>query len=667
MLNRTDHDGTVVGSGSVPDVERLEEQGSGAEMLSAGPRSRPVLALVAASAAVLALLLALLLGGGRPQAAPEGLPDAGALTGWALPLAKVAFDVAGVGTIGFLLVAAVLISTAAGSGLPHGRLSPLALRATRAASWWAAGWCATTLAVLVLSLSNIVGVPIASALSMPMLRSLPWTVPLSKSLLVTAVACLAVAGFTRRTVTRRGAGVLLLLAVAALVPALFTGHAAATTDHDLATSSLVVHVVGASLWVGGLLALLICVRADERVLVTALPRFSNLALGCFVVVGFSGALSALLRLGPSASTWFSSYGALLVAKAGSLVLLGWLGLVHRRRGVPALLAGRPRSFLRLAAGEVVIMAAVIGLAVALGRTPAPASAAAARSESVPTHGLGHDTLSWEVLPWSPASILTTWRPDAVVLTAVGLAAAAYFLGVRRLARRGQPWPRRRTASAMAGLAITTLALCGGLASYSTALFSIQVAQVLVLSTVVPILLTLGMPLTLVSQARPGHRSLLTGKAARALANPVNGLSLLVAAFIGLYATPLFEISLRYFTLHLLANVLALACGLAFFWSVMGVDEVPERHGLADRVLSVSAFLLFLTAFGVVLVASDDLYGARWFTELDWRWVNPEADQRRGGALVWAFTLGLAACTLPVLWAQSRRTESIGADADQGRA
>ena len=616
-------------------------------------RLGPGLAVAAAAAAMIA---ALLLGGGRPRPAPDGLPDAGLVTGWALPLAKVAFDVAAIGTIGYLLVAAVLVGAADRIDQPDGRLSPVSLRATRAASRWAAGWCAATLAVLVLSLSDIVGVPVGRLLSQPALGNLTWTVPLSRSLMLTLSACLILAGFARRTVTRVGAGVLLVLAVAALLPVLFTGHAATTTDHDLATSSLVVHVVAAALWVGGLLAMLVCARADSYVLAAALPRFSTLALACFVLVGFSGALSAFVRLGPSAQTWVSPYGALLLAKASALVVIGWLGWEHRHRTVPAVLVGRPRAFLRLAGGEVVLMAGAIGLAVALGRTPTPTVAGA---DSVPPHGSGHATLSWEVLPLSAARVLTEWRLDAIVITAVGLAVVAYLSAVGRLARRGQNWPVRRTYFAMAAFATAAFALCGGLASYSTALFSMQVTQLLVMATVVPLLLTLGMPMTLALQVRadtdaiasPNPRHLAWGHTAKVLGNPVNGLLLLVAVIVGLYATPLFEMSLRHFTVHLLANGLALGGGLAFFWPVLGVDVLSERRVLKDRLIVMAAFLFFLAAFGAVLVGSDGLYGARWFTELGWSWADPALDQMRGGAVVWAFALGLTPSTLLILLAQ----------------
>jgi cytochrome c oxidase assembly factor CtaG len=612
-----------------------------------------ILAL-AGAAAVVALVMALLLGGGRPQAAPDGLPDAGPVTGWALPLARMAFDAGAIGSIGCLLVAAVLV--VGGNGI-DGRLSPPARRATRAASWWAAGWCGATLAVLLLSMSDLVGLPVSRILSLPMLRSLPWTVPLSRSLVLTVVATLALAGLARWTVTRTGAVALLILAIAALLPVLFTGHAATAADHDLATSSLIVHVVAATLWVGGLLALLVYARTDADLLAAALPRFSTLALGCFVLVAFSGALSAVVRLGSSPQAWVSSYGALLVAKSAALVLLGWLGREHRSRTLPALLAGRPRAFLRLAGGEVVLMAAVVGLAVALGRTPAPALAGA-----VP-HASRHPSLSWEVLPLSPARILTEWRPDAIVLSAVGIAAVAYLAAVRLLSQRGQRWPARLTASAMSGLAAATFALCGGLATYATALFSMQVTQLLVMATVVPVLLALGKPLTLIHEVRgnaetsaadPGVAHPLVRKAAGVLSNPVNGLLVLVSVLVGLYTTPLFEMSLRSFPLHLLANLMALAAGTAFFWPVLRVDALTERPALTNHTMVVAALFGLLAVFGAVLVTTDGLYGARWFdTELGWSWSDPVVDQRRGGAVVWAFALGLVPFMLLVRRVRSR--------------
>ena len=84
-------------------------------------------------------LAALALTGGLPQAVPEGLPDAGALTGWALRIVSLLATVAAVGTVGSLVVAAVLLPARSDGGLvAAGR------RAASAAGRWATGWAVLT-------------------------------------------------------------------------------------------------------------------------------------------------------------------------------------------------------------------------------------------------------------------------------------------------------------------------------------------------------------------------------------------------------------------------------------------------------------------------------------------------------------------------------------------
>jgi putative copper export protein len=103
-------------------------------------------------------------------------------------------------------------------------------------------------------------------------------------------------------------------------------------------------------------------------LAVALPRFSALALGCFVAVAGSGAVSAWTRLEQPEQLWTTGYGGLLLAKAAALALLGGAGWLHRRRSLPGVAAGDRGAFVRLAAAEVGLMGVALGLAVALSRT-----------------------------------------------------------------------------------------------------------------------------------------------------------------------------------------------------------------------------------------------------------------------------------------------------------
>jgi putative copper resistance protein D len=197
-----------------------------------------------------------------------------------------------------------------------------------------------------------------------------------------------------------------------------------------AVDSLAIHLVGVCLWVGGLGALVLIARRLGDQLQVVVTRYSSLALWCFIAVAASGVINALLRLG-SLRELASGYGLLVLGKAAALGLLGLAGLAHRTRTIRQL-PDRPRLFFRLAAVEVMVMGATIGLAVALSRSAPPAS------------GTEVDPVAL-LLGFPPPPPLTVQRyvfsfyPDVLWLTIAGLAAALYVAGVIRLRRRGDSW------------------------------------------------------------------------------------------------------------------------------------------------------------------------------------------------------------------------------------
>lgn len=358
-----------------------------------GGRRRRALAagLVAAGLAGL-LLWALSVGdGGSPDAA-TGLPTAGPLAERGLPLATLAARVAAVGTVGTLLLAAVLLP---GRG---GDLPAASRRALRACAAWALAWAGASVAGGFLSLSVLTG-------TLP--QDLPWAsvrvfvedTGAGRAALLVAVlaAVLAV------TAPRAGAtGVRFLLAaavVAVLVPVVLTGHSSAAEDHLLAVTALGVHVVAATVWVGGLLAVLVHGRRDAEV-AAATQRYSRLALACFLATAGSGVLAAWVVLGSASAVLGSlgaGYGTLLAAKISALVLLGLAGWQHRRRTLPRLRAGYDGAFRRFAGGEVLLMLATLALAVALAASPPPAGAAPTGLAAAPASAVpgadpmaGHD-------------------------------------------------------------------------------------------------------------------------------------------------------------------------------------------------------------------------------------------------------------------------------------
>jgi putative copper resistance protein D len=338
---------------------------------TAGVTAPAVLAVAAGAVGALAVLVVALAVG----RATESAAGASWVTGWGLPAARLGLDISALGTVGVTFFAAFL-------GPPDGggREQPAA-RAVRAASWWALAWTGTATVTVVLTFAEITGAPVASALSPVALARFVAEVEQGRALLLVMGLAGTLAVSARwMAVTARNAGLLLVLAAAATLPPPLTGHTAAPIGRELATVSLVVHVLAVSAWIGGLGALLVHGRGSPTLPATA-SRFSAWALGLFLAVGLSGLLNAWVRLGGGvdawAHLWASRYGWLVLGKTAAFAGLGWIGWWHRSRTLPALTAGRSSAFHRLIAGELVVMV----LTVALSRSPPPVPQA-----GHPTHG-----------------------------------------------------------------------------------------------------------------------------------------------------------------------------------------------------------------------------------------------------------------------------------------
>ncbi|MGW1345801.1 copper resistance D family protein [Kribbella sp. NPDC002412] len=232
-------------------------------------------------------------------------------------------------------------------------------------------WAVASIGGLITSAAVILGIPLShlpdhasAAGELDQVRALAVTVVLTAILAVILSGCR----------TTRGARFALLLTALALIPPLLTGHGAIERTSFwslLATSSLVVHVFAATAWIGGLGGVLRYAR--ER---TAVERFSRLALICAITMGITGLLTAEIHLGGREDGWAlltqwvtTGYGALVFAKAIAFAILVTVGWWHRRTTLPDLATGNPTAFRRLALVELLIMAATVGLAVALSRTP----------------------------------------------------------------------------------------------------------------------------------------------------------------------------------------------------------------------------------------------------------------------------------------------------------
>ncbi len=577
------------------------------ETLSSPPRNRsgalrPVVA-GAPVAAVAGLVACVLLTGQAPRPAPAGLPDAGPVVAWAVLVSRTLLRLTAVGALGCLLTAGWLLPGGDGGGRDAVRRRLMA-----ATSWWAAGWFVAALVLMVSSSADLLGVPLRTALSSSSAWSYVPALAEGRALLVVAPATLAISVFAGHVGSRRGAQALAGLAAAAMAPMLVTGHAASASHHYLATQSILLHVLAVTVWVGGLLGLL-HVRGTPD-LGEAVARFSALALPCFALVALTGVLSATTRLGLDADAWTSTYGGLVVGKVAVLAALGLAGWRHRTRTVPAVGAGRPGAFWRLAAGEVLLMAAALGLAVTLARTAPPArtgfvAGAAHAGGRFAERGLA---------PVSPMRLVGEWRPDALVVTAVVVATGAFLARTLRQRRLGPVlW-------FLAAMALLLWALVGAPAAYGSGLLSAHVGQLLLCAVVVPRLLAR-------SDALPPLPT--------RLADPMNAAVLLAVLLVGVYATPLLDLSQVDGSVRLLVDVLALAVGL------LGTGGGPGAVRRGGRLVAV-----VLAGFGAGALVSPS-YAAVRLESLAWEWADPGTDQAVAGLLALAVAALLVVRTASV--------------------
>ncbi len=186
-----------------------------------------------------------------------------------------------------------------------------------------------------------------------------------------------------------------------------------------------------------------------------------------------------------------------------------------------------------------------------------------------------------------------------------------------------------------------VALNSGIATYSGVLLSVQVGQYLLLAIVLPVLVTVGGPVTLAELLRHEDASLLipAHRLRDLLANPVNGCAALIIVTVALYGTPLLEATQENSAARLLISVAIFVAGWTLLSAVLGVDGgAVARSARNDRAGVLVAALIFLAGFGVILLTRDTPFAASWFGEFDLAWTSPAADQRWAGGIVVGFAL-----------------------------
>ncbi|WP_043638150.1 cytochrome c oxidase assembly protein [Nonomuraea candida] len=594
------------------------------------------LALAAAAAAIAALVVGMIAGGTAFPRIIPGLPDAGVVVRWGLPLSKLLMDAAGVVTVGLLLMAATLLPN------DKGVLGKSALDYVKAASWAALAWAGAAFLSIVFGVAESIGRTVPQVLDRTILTSYATQTTQGVALTLVVLFGVAIALFSRGAITAGAAAGLLVFAMVTLLPAPLTGHSSSSPNHDLATSSVSLHVLALALWVGGLGVLALHALRKQPQLEVAAARFSRMALWCFVGVGLSGVFALVARLGSISDLWTTEYGLLAVAKLVAFVLLGYVGYWHRQRTLVDLEAGRPKAFVRLAGGELLLMSATMGVGVALSRTEPP--------EFVLPADRAFELLGFPVPPpITLGNIFSMWWFDLFFAVVAAVLAGLYGLGVRRLLSRGDRWSWGRTASWYIGVALLVFATQSGLARYAQVMFDIHMIEHMTLSMVVPIFLVLGGPVTLALRAlkpaaRRGDRgprewitTILHSRFTKVVTHPVVATAIFVASTYALYFTPLFESAMNEHLGHIWMTLHFLISGCLFFWVIIGVDPAPNRLPYVWRLLMLFVTMPFHAFFGIALMMMSGVIASGWYEQLGRTWGDTLIQtQRDGGAIAWGF-------------------------------
>lgn len=627
------------------------------------PRTLRVLAPALLLAATLAaLLVGLAIGGAANE---RTLADPGAVVRYGMPMARTLVNVAMAGLIGSVVMAVWVLASER--------------KETRVALDLAAGSAAVltvaSAAALIFTYVDVSGLPFSGDASFGAgLAQFVTEIELGQFWLLELLLAAGTTVLAFAIRERRLTLLVLLAALATTLPLAQQGHAAGASGHGQAVNALLVHLIGAAVWLGGLLTLVFVAKVvDRKRLAVLTARYSTLALFAFIGVTASGVVSAWLRLGSVDAIFGTDYGILVVLKTASLVVLGIFGAVQRTRLIPRIAKsdGGQRVFAWFVLMELAVMGIASGVAGALGRTATPVALEPARDQGgkiSPAEWLTGDPLPPEL---TPTSYFTEWKFDLAWGLVCAFGIGLYLAGVIRLARRGDRWPIGRTISWILGLLFLFYTTNGALNAYEQYLFSVHMLAHMMLTMLIPLMLVLGAPITLALRATEkrndgswGGREWIMWAVQTPYSKFITHPAVAAVVFAGslwvFYFTPIARWAASEHLGHQWMIIHFLIAGYLFSLSMIGIDPVPYRFPYPLRLVTLFATMASHAFFGVTIMTGNGLMLADWYGAMGRTWgATPLEDQSTGGGIAWGIgelpTLALA-LIVAVQWSRSDTKE-----------
>jgi putative copper resistance protein D len=241
-----------------------------------------------------------------------------------------------------------------------------------------------------------------------------------------------------------------------------------------------------------------------------------------------------------------------------------------------------------------------------------------------------------------ANLALGWTFEPAVVLPLFVAAFAWWRLVRRIddAHPANPVPRSRSIAFYAGLATIAVALLSGIDTYDTTLFSVHMAQHMLLTMVAAPLIALGAPITqLLRAATPNVRRtvllpILHSRVMRLLSFPVVSWLVFAGVMWGTHFSPIFNASLEDPAIHDLEHGLYLAAGLLFWWPAVGLDPSPWRMPHPVRAMYVFLQMPQNTFLAVTILNSTVILYAHYATTIRSWGPGILEDQQIAGGVMW---------------------------------
>ncbi len=156
-----------------------------------------------------------------------------------------------------------------------------------------------------------------------------------------------------------------LAAAAVLVIPGAAGHAAQTSPRGLSLALDWLHLLAGSVWLGGLVGLLVLWFTVREVVSGVVPRFSNVAFASVIVLLAAGTGATIIHMPAVNALWQTGYGVAILVKIGLLTVTLVIAQRNLRRVGPL--------HLQVAGEAVIVTGAVFTAAVLSSLAPPPPS------------------------------------------------------------------------------------------------------------------------------------------------------------------------------------------------------------------------------------------------------------------------------------------------------